>query len=133
MELNPKNFNCFGPFFFNVLKWVYSPLAKVINSYWKTSSFGISIGIGMIFQYQFWYDSISKYQNYSNVAIGKTFFYWHERKAFQRSAFGRSTAGNYVVATIIISLFFFLFSPPFFFLLRGDLFSSKECLNQKLI
>ena len=30
---------------------------------------------------------------------------WHERAAFQRSAFGRSTAGNDVVATIIISLF----------------------------
>ena len=33
--------------------------------------------------------------------------FWHKRAAFQRSAFGRSTAGNDVVATIIISLFFF--------------------------
>ena len=31
----------------------------------------------------------------------------HERAAFQRSAFGRTTAGNDVVATILISLFFF--------------------------
>ena len=36
---------------------------------------------------------------------------WHERAAFQRSAFGRSTAGNDVVATIFIRLF------------RPDLFS----------
>ena len=39
-------------------------------------------------------------------------FFWHERAAFQRSVFGRSTAGNDVVATIIISLFF-PFPPPF--------------------
>ena len=32
--------------------------------------------------------------------------HWHERAAFQRSAFGRSTAGNDVVVAIIISLFF---------------------------
>ena len=34
--------------------------------------------------------------------------YWHEHAAFQRSSFGRSTAGNDVVVTIIISLFLFL-------------------------
>ena len=39
---------------------------------------------------------------------------WRERAAFQRSAFGRSTAGNDVVATIFIRIFFFFF-PPFFF------------------
>ena len=51
--------------------------------------------------------------------------FWHERVAFQRSAVGRSTAGNDVLATIIISLFLFLFFPPFFFpfLLCRDLFS----------
>ena len=38
-------------------------------------------------------------------------FYWHERAAFQRSAFGRSTAGNDIVATVSIPLF----SPRFFF------------------
>ena len=38
---------------------------------------------------------------------------WRERAAFQRSAFGRSTAGNDVVATIFIRLF--LFFPPRFF------------------
>ena len=38
--------------------------------------------------------------------------FWHERAAFQLSAVGWSTAGNDVVATIIISLFFF--SPPVF-------------------
>ena len=38
---------------------------------------------------------------------------WRERAAFQRSGFGRSTAGNDVVATIFICLFFFspVFSP----------------------
>ena len=35
--------------------------------------------------------------------------YWHKRAAFQRSAFGRLTAGNDVVATIFICLFFFSF------------------------
>ena len=47
---------------------------------------------------------------------------WRERAAFQRSAFGRSTAGNDVVATIFICLFsfffiyfFFPFFSPFFF------------------
>ena len=44
--------------------------------------------------------------------------FWHERAAFQLSAFGRSTAGNDVVATIFIRIFF----PPHFFL-RRDLFS----------
>ena len=53
-------------------------------------------------------------------------------------SFGRSTAGNDVVATILISLFrfppFSLFSPfsPFFFL-HCYLFSSKESSDQKLI
>ena len=37
---------------------------------------------------------------------------WHERAAFQRSASGRSTAGNDVVATILISLFFSPLSSP---------------------
>ena len=39
--------------------------------------------------------------------------FWHEHAAFQWSAFGRSTAGNDVVATIFISLFLFYFSPVF--------------------
>ena len=37
--------------------------------------------------------------------------FWRERAAFQRSAFGRLTDGNDVVATIFIRLFFFF---PFF-------------------
>ena len=37
--------------------------------------------------------------------------FWRERAAFQQSAFGWSTAGNDVVATIFIRLFFFF---PFF-------------------
>ena len=41
--------------------------------------------------------------------------FWRERVAFQRSAVGQSTAGNDVVATIFIRLFFFF--------LRRDLFS----------
>ena len=36
---------------------------------------------------------------------------WHECVTFQQSAFGRSTAGNDVVAPISISLFLF---PPYF-------------------
>ena len=40
--------------------------------------------------------------------------YWRERAAFQRSAFGRSTAGNDVVATIFIRIFFSFFPPIFF-------------------
>ena len=40
--------------------------------------------------------------------------FWHERAAFQRSAFGWSNAGNDVVATIIISLFFFSRFFPIF-------------------
>ena len=50
---------------------------------------------------------------------------WHKRATFQRSAFGRLTAGNDVVATIIINVFSF-FPPVFFsscFFLRRDLFS----------
>ena len=37
--------------------------------------------------------------------------FWYESAAFQRSAFGRATAGNDVVATIFTILFL---SPPFF-------------------
>ena len=61
-------------------------------------------------------------------------FFWHERAAFQQPAFGRSTAGNDVVATIFICLFSFFppFSPCFFpVFLRRDLFSEKECSDQK--
>ena len=48
--------------------------------------------------------------------------FWHEHAAFQRSAFGWSTAGNEVVALIfiILSSFFPVISPVF---LRRDLFS----------
>ena len=47
--------------------------------------------------------------------LGQSLF-WHERASFQRSAFGRSTAGNDVAATIFIRLFSFfpLFFSPFF-------------------
>merc|ERR1712013_771128 len=62
--------------------------------------------------------------------------YWRERAAFQRSAFGRSTAGNDVVATIFIRLFpfFFRFSPSRPFLIEGLLGSknlfSESCLER---
>ena len=53
---------------------------------------------------------------------------WHELAAFQRSLFGRSAAGNDVVATILISLF----SSPFsVFFHRCYHFSQKECSDQK--
>ena len=52
--------------------------------------------------------SFEQVQEFENVN-------WHECAAFQRSAFGRLTAGNDVVATIFISLFFFpQFPPPLF-------------------
>ena len=63
--------------------------------------------------------------------------FWHEPAAFQRSAFGRSTAGNDVVATIFISFFVVFFSLFFFpparpFLIEGVLGSknlfSESCL-----
>ena len=47
--------------------------------------------------------------------------FWHKRAAFQRAVFGRSTAGNDVLATIFIRLFF-LFPVFFPFFLRRDLF-----------
>ena len=61
------------------------------------------------------------------------FLNWHERVVFQRSAFGRSTAGNDVAATILISLF--LRSPPLLpFLIEGVLGSknlfSESCLER---
>ena len=40
-----------------------------------------------------------------------SFSFWNERAAFQRSAFGQSTDGNDVVATIFITFF----SPNYFF------------------
>ena len=49
-------------------------------------------------------------------------FFWHECAVFQRSAFGRSTAGNDIVATILICLFRFL---------HCYLFSQKECSDPK--
>ena len=49
--------------------------------------------------------------------------FWHERAAFQRSAFGRLTAGNDVVATINVIIFFFFF---LFFFLFSFLFSPSS-------
>ena len=64
--------------------------------------------------------------------------FWRERAAFQQSAFGRSTAGNDVVATIFIRIFSCFFSPPFPpsrpFLIEGVLGSknlfSESCLER---
>ena len=39
-----------------------------------------------------------------DLITNRAFICWPERTAFQRSAFGRSTAGNDVVATNLISL-----------------------------
>ena len=47
---------------------------------------------------------------------------WHERAAFQRSAFGRSTADSDVVATILISLF----SSPLLAFFTEDVLGSKN-------
>ena len=61
--------------------------------------------------------------------------FWRERAAFQRLAFGQSTAGNDVVATIFIIPFFFSpFPPSRPFLIGGVLGSknlfSKSCLER---
>ena len=62
---------------------------------------------------------------------------WRERAAFQRSAFGRSTAGNDVVATIFIRLFsFFFFFPvffPFFFSSVATFSHRRSARIKKLI
>ena len=55
----------------------------------------------------YWNDQI----RYS-VTSARVWNYWHERAPFQRSASGRSTAGNDIVATIFISLLPF-FSSSF--------------------
>ena len=56
-----------------------------------------------------------QHQNRGFISISSKGYesFWHERAAYQRSEFGRSTAGNDVVATTIISLFSFF--PPIFF------------------
>ena len=86
----------------------------------------------------------ARYQSQNNRGVGQLppsevslicYTYWHERAAFQRSAFGRLTAGNDVVAIIIISLFFFF--PVFFpqsqpFLIEGVL-GSKKLIQRKLL
>ena len=62
--------------------------------------------------------------------------YWRERAAFQRSAFGRSTAGNDVVATIFIRIFFLFFSffPPCFSHFSSvTTFSHRSARIKKLI
>ena len=53
---------------------------------------------------------------------------WRERAAFQRSAFGRSTAGNDVVATIFICVFFPV-PPSRPFLIKG-VRGSKNLLSK---
>ena len=63
------------------------------------------------------------------IKKGSIFLFWHERAAFQRSAFGRLTAGNDVVAAIIISLF--SFSPRFLAAMsssRNDIVTQFVCV-----
>ena len=56
--------------------------------------------------------------------------FWHDCVAFQRSSFGRQTAGNDVMTQWPLKVpFFSFFSFLFFF--RRDLFSQKECSDQK--
>ena len=89
-----------------------------------------------------------KYSEKKNIHMENRDIFWHilgqtcwrERAAFQRSAFGRSTAGNDVVATIFIRIFSFFFPPVFFFspsrpfLIEGVLGSknlfSESCLER---
>ena len=85
-------------------------------------------------------DRINEYINENAKCANLSKIYWRERAAFQRSAFGRSTAGNDVVATIFIFIFFlfFLFFPPSRpFLIEGVLGSknlfSESCLERPKI
>ena len=55
--------------------------------------------------------------------------FWRERAAFQRSAFGRSTASNDVVATIFIRLF--LFFPVFLFFFFSLFFFSVVTFSHR--
>ena len=76
-----------------------------------------------------------KFQECFNEVL---FCNWREHAVFQRSAFGGSTAGNDVVATIFIRLF--LFFPRFFFppsqpflierVLGSKNLFSKSCLER---
>ena len=56
--------------------------------------------------------------------------FWHERAALQQSAFGQSTAGNDIVATILISLFLF-FLPVFFPVSSVATFSHRKSAGIK--
>ena len=60
-----------------------------------------------------WIRAKEGYKTWFHLNLFDTIF-WRERAAFQRSAFGRSTTGNDVVATIFICIFFSFF-PVFFF------------------
>ena len=63
---------------------------------------------------------VAKWSRIFPIVSAPESLYWRKRAALQRSAFGRSTAGNDVVATTFIRLFFFF---PVFIFLRRDLFS----------
>ena len=73
---------------------------------------------------------------FTSTVVFLAWLYWHERAAFQRLAFGRSTAGNDVVATKnnIFFFFFLFFSPLSTFLIEGVLGSknlfSESCLDR---
>ena len=85
------------------------------------------------FEYPILVKSLAKTKKFIQIGVSRfkspidQWDNWHERAAFQRSAFGQSTAGNDIVATIFIHLFY----PPPCFFLRRDLFSLKECSDQK--
>ena len=58
--------------------------------------------------------------------------FWHERAAFQWSAFGRSTAGNDVVATKN-NIIYFIFFPVVYFsqgVLGSKNLFSESCLER---
>ena len=67
----------------------------------------------------------------ADISFHFEFFFWHERAAFQRSVFGRLTAGNGVVATFLISLFFSVFL--FFFFSAVTFSHRKSAQIKKLI
>ena len=61
--------------------------------------------------------------------LGTPINFWHEQAAFQRSAFGRSTAGNDVVSTknaILFFFFSFFFSP-----LSSNYFGNNDLARNK--
>ena len=76
-------------------KWIQNTTSRDMNSFFQRPEFLL----------------LSPRAEKSAEVFRKQKLFWRKAAAFQRSAFGRSTTGNDVVATIFIRFFF---PPPFF-------------------